>query len=82
MSKGTQYTDFIRNTAYRHSTQASYTAGRVRPQKKSTVAAQIAAYHIILCWRQMSLTSYSGQQRMSLTSYPGQVSLLYPILSF
>ena len=70
----------IRNTAYRPSTQASYTASRVRPKRKiSCAAAQIAATQIAATltisfprWRHMSLTSYWGQQRMSLTSYPGE----------
>ena len=65
----------IRNTAHRPSTQASYTASRVRPKRKiSSAAAQIAATLTISFprWRHMSLTSYWGQQRMSLTSYPGQ----------
>ena len=64
----------IRNTAHRPSTQASYTASRVRPKRKiSCAAAQIAATLTISFprWRHMSLTSYWGQQRMSLTSYPG-----------
>ena len=64
----------IRNTAHRPSTQASYTASRVRPKRKvSCAAAQIAATLTISFprWHHMSLTSYWGQQRMSLTSYPG-----------
>ena len=69
----------IRNTAHGPSTQASYTASRVRPKSKiSCAAAQIAATHIAATltisfpwWRHMSLTSYWGQLRMSLTSYPG-----------
>ena len=63
----------IRNTAHRPSTQASYTASRVRPKRKiSCAAAQIASALTISFprWRHMSLTSYWGQQRMSLTSYP------------
>ena len=63
----------IRNTAHRPSTQASYTASRVRPKRKiSCAAAQIAATLTISFprWRHMSLTSYWGQQRMSLTYYP------------
>ena len=68
----------IRNTAHRPSTQASYTASRVRPKRKiSCAAAQIAATQIAATltisfprWRHMSLMSYWGQQRMSLTSYP------------
>ena len=66
----------IRNTAHRPSMQASYTAGRVRPKKKSAVAAQIAAILTISFpqWRHMSLPSYWEQQRMSLTSYPGQLT--------
>ena len=63
----------IRNTAHRPSTQASYTASRVRPKRKiSCAAAQIAATLTISFprWRHTSLTSYWGQQRMSLTSYP------------
>ena len=71
----------IRNTAHRPSTQASYTASRVRPKRKiSCAAAQIAATQIAATltisfprWRHMSLTSYWGQQRMSLTSYPGHI---------
>ena len=68
----------IRNTAHRPSTQASYTASRVRPKRKiSCAAAQIAATLTISFprWRHMSLTSYWGQQRMSLTSYPGQLDI-------
>ena len=69
----------IRNTAHRPSTQASYTASRVRPKRKiSCAVAQIAATQIAATltisfprWRHMSLTSYWGQQRMSLTSNPG-----------
>ena len=64
----------IRNTAHRPSTQASYTASRVRPKRKiSCAAAQIAATLTISFprWRHTRLTSYWGQQRMSLTSYPG-----------
>ena len=67
----------IRNTAHRPSTQASYTASRVRPKRKiSCAAAQIAATLTIsfLWWRHMSLTSYWGQQRMSSKSYPGQLN--------
>ena len=51
----------IRNTAHRPSTQASYTASRVRPKRKiSCAAAQIAATLTISFprWRHMSLTSY------------------------
>ena len=67
----------IRDTAHRPSTQASYTASRVRPERKiSCAAAQISATQIAATltisfprWRHMSLTSYWGQQRMSLTSY-------------
>ena len=69
----------IRNTAHRPSTQASYTASRVRPKRKiSCAAAQIAATLTISfpLWRHMSLTSYWGQ-RMSLTSYPGQSLLTF-----
>ena len=74
-----QQSHVIRNTAHRPSTQASYTASRVRPKRKiSCAAAQIAATQIAATltisfpwWRHMSLTSYWGQQRMSLTSYPG-----------
>ena len=70
----------IRNTAHWPSTQASFTASRVRPKRKiSCAAAQIAATQIAATltisfprWRHTSLTSYWGQQRMSLTSYPGQ----------
>ena len=50
----------IRNTAHRPSTQASYTASRVRPKRKiSCAAAQIAATLTISFprWRHMSLTS-------------------------
>ena len=67
----------IRNTAQLPSTQAIYTASRVRPKRKiSCAAAKIAATLTISFprWRHMSLTSYWGQQRMSLTSYPGQKS--------
>ena len=69
----------IRNTAHRPSTQASYTASRVRPKRRiSGAAAQIAATLTISFpwWHHMSLTSYWGQQRMSLTSYPGQLNCL------
>ena len=69
----------IQNTAHRPSTQASYTASRVRPKRKiSCAAAQIAATLTISFprWRHMSLTSYWGQQRMSLTSYPGFVGFV------
>ena len=65
----------IRNTAHRPSTQASYTASRVRLKRKiSCAAAQIATTLTISFprWRHMSLTSYWGQQLMSLTSYPRQ----------
>ena len=73
----------IRDTVHRPSTQASYTASRVRLKRKICCAAtQIAATQIAATltisfprWRHMSLTSYWGQQRMSLTSYPGQVWL-------
>ena len=69
----------IRNTAHRPSTQASYTASRVRSKRKiSCAAAQIAATQIAATltisfprWHHMSLSSYWGQQRLSLTSYPG-----------
>ena len=58
----------IRNTAHRPSTQASYTASRVRPKRKiSCAAVQIAATQIAATltisfprWRHMSLTSYWG----------------------
>ena len=63
----------IRNTAHRPSTQASYTASRVRPKRKiSCAAAQIAATLTISFprWCHMSLALYRGQQRMSLASYP------------
>ena len=62
----------IRNTAHRPSTQASYTASRVRQKRKiSCAAAQIAATQIAATltisfprWRHTSLTSYWGQQRI------------------
>ena len=60
-------------TAHQPSTQASYTASRVRPKRKiSRAAAQIVATLTISFprWHHRSLTSYWGQQRMSLTSYP------------
>ena len=62
----------IRNTAHRPSTQASYTSSRVRPKRKISCAAQIAATLTISFprWRHMSLASYWGQQRMSLTFLP------------
>ena len=66
----------IRNTVHRPSTQASYTASRVRLERKiSSAAAQIAAILTISFprWRHMSLTAYWGQQRVSLTSYPGHI---------
>ena len=67
----------IRNTAHRPSTQASYTASRVRLIRKiSCAVAQIAATLTISFprWRHMSLASYWGKQRMSLTSYPGRLT--------
>ena len=67
----------IRNTAHRPSTQASYTASRVRPKRKiSCAAAQIAATQIAATltisfprWRHMSLTSYWGQQLISWSPF-------------
>ena len=79
----------IQNTAHRPSTQASYTASRVRPKRKISCAAeQIAATQIAATltisfprWRHMSLTSYWGQQWMNLTSYP-DVTHLVQIISY
>ena len=54
----------IRNTAHRPSTQASYTASRVRPKRKiSCAAAQITATLTISFprWRHMSLTSWQAR---------------------
>ena len=72
----------IRNTAHPPSTQASYTASRVRPKRKiSCAAAQIAetqiAATLTICIssvapHEFNVTSYWGQQRMILTSYPGR----------
>ena len=73
-----QQSHVIQNTAHRPSTQAGYTASRLRPKRKiSCAAAQIAATLTISFpwWRHMSLTSYWGQKRTSLMSYPGQLYL-------
>ena len=70
--EGIQY---IRKTAHRLNSQAIIILGYdTTKQTKTTTAAQIVATFTIAIpsWCQMSLTSYSGQQRMSSTLYPGK----------